>query len=269
MKKTSKKIVALLATLGLGFSLFGQSTSAITYGDKDNGKHKNVGALIIEEDGEKRQICTGTLISENVFLTASHCTEFLPEENQVWVSFDDLVDPVTEEVELHSGVAVTNPAYTQKQNDTGDIAVVKLDQPITDITPATLPKEGLLDELAAKGNLKDQKFTAVGYGVQDPVNQPGGAEFPYDGYRNVSVSEYNALNETWLRLNQNEAAGNSGTCFGDSGGPNFLGSGENETNIIAGITVTGDMMCKATNATYRLDTPSARNFLSQFNVVLP
>lgn len=268
MKKTSKKIVALLAILGLGFSLFGQSTSAITYGDKDNGKHKNVGALIIEEDGEKRHICTGTLISEDVFLTASHCTEFLPEDNQVWVSFDDLVDPVTEEVELHSGTAFTNPAYTQKQNDTGDIAVVKLDKPITDIEPAILPTEGFFDELAAKGKLKDQKFTAVGYGVQDPVNQPGGAEFPYDGYRNVSVSEYNALNETWLRLNQNEAAGNSGTCFGDSGGPNFLGSGENETNIIAGITVTGDMMCIATNATYRLDTPSARNFLAQF-VQLP
>ncbi|SFB20375.1 MULTISPECIES: trypsin-like serine protease [unclassified Bacillus (in: firmicutes)] len=263
MKKKSKKIVALLATLGLGFTLFGQSTSAITYGNPDGGKHKNVGALIIEEDGEKRHICTGTLISEDVFLTASHCTEFLPEENEVWVSFDENVEDAANAT-LHSGKAVTNPAYTQRQNDTGDIAVVLLEHPIKDIKPATLPTAGLFDQLAAKGKLKDQKFTAVGYGVKEPVNQPGGADFPYDGNRNVSVSEYNALNETWLRLNQNAAAGNSGTCFGDSGGPNFFGSGENETNMIAGITVTGDMMCIATNATYRLDTPSARNFLDKY-----
>ena len=59
-----------------------------------------------------------------------------------------------------------------------------------------------------------------------------------------------------------------GTCYGDSGGPNVLGAGDSETDIVAAITITGDFMCRATNVDYRLDTPSARAFLAQY-VALP
>ena len=62
----------------------------------------------------------------------------------------------------------------------------------------------------------------------------------------------------------NPATGDGGTCYGDSGGPNFLGM----TQIVAAITITGDMVCRATNVTYRLDTESARTFLAQY-VTLP
>ncbi|RID88361.1 peptidase S1 [Mesobacillus zeae] len=242
---------------------------AVTYGELDNGRHPNVGALIVKsEKGGKRQICSGTLLQSNVFLTASHCTSDLPEDNEVWVSFDEDVDPVNAETKLYSGHAVTNPEYSHRQSDTGDIAVVLLDESVKNIKPAELPTENLFNEMAEKGKMKDATFTAAGYGVQEPVNQPGGPIFPYDGLKRMSVSEFNALNATWLRLSQNNAAGNSGTCFGDSGGPNFLGAGSGATNIIAGVTVTGDSMCKATNATYRLDTPSARTFLGKY-VILP
>jgi secreted trypsin-like serine protease len=64
----------------------------------------------------------------------------------------------------------------------------------------------------------------------------------------------------------NEATGNAGTCYGDSGGPHFLGGAT--SNLIVSITVTGDAVCKATDVTYRLDTPSARGFLASF-VSLP
>jgi len=37
-----------------------------------------------------------------------------------------------------------------------------------------------------------------------------------------------------------------------------------ETNIVAATTITGDFMCRATNVTYRMDTPSARAFLGQY-----
>jgi hypothetical protein len=47
-----------------------------------------------------------------------------------------------------------------------------------------------------------------------------------------------------------------------------LRAGSTETNIIAGITVTGDALCKSTNVIYRLDTESARAFLGQY-VTLP
>ena len=70
----------------------------------------------------------------------------------------------------------------------------------------------------------------------------------------------------WWRSSKSELY--SGTFYGDSGGPNFLGAGSSETDIIAGITITGDSLCKSTNVIYRLDTESARAFLDDF-VALP
>ncbi|MGH9893954.1 MAG: hypothetical protein ACREA0_18635 [bacterium] len=64
----------------------------------------------------------------------------------------------------------------------------------------------------------------------------------------------------------NQATGNAGTCFGDSGGPHLLGGVS--SNRIVSVTITGDRWCKATDTTYRLDTASARDFLGDF-VALP
>ena len=58
--------------------------------------------------------------------------------------------------------------------------------------------------------------------------------------------------------------GSGGTCYGDSGGPHFLGN----SNMVVSLTVTGDAWCRATDVTYRLDTDSARSFLAPF-VELP
>ena len=62
----------------------------------------------------------------------------------------------------------------------------------------------------------------------------------------------------------NPAKGDGGTCYGDSGGPNFLGA----TDIVAATTITGDSVCRSTNVDYRLDTPAARTFLGAY-VTLP
>jgi hypothetical protein len=80
----------------------------------------------------------------------------------------------------------------------------------------------------------------------------------------VATGTLNSTNATWLRVSMNPAIGNGGTCYGDSGGPNFLGA----SDVIAAITITGDAICRSTNVDYRLDTPSARDFLSQY-VALP
>ena len=137
------------------------------------------------------------------------------------------------------------------------------DKPIRGIQPARLPTLGQFDNVA-----KNQQFTAVGYGGQEAVNQPGGPVIGYLDTREYAVSTLNAVGPSYLRLSQNPATGNGGTCYGDSGGPNFVGAGSTETNDIAGITITGDSLCKATNVIYRLDTESARAFLDDF-VTLP
>jgi hypothetical protein len=68
------------------------------------------------------------------------------------------------------------------------------------------------------------------------------------------------MNNSWLRISMNPSHGDGGTCYGDSGGPNFLGS----SDVIAATTITGDSVCRSTNVDYRLDTASARNFLARY-----
>jgi Trypsin len=140
--------------------------------------------------------------------------------------------------------------------------VVSVDDAVQGITPARLPEAGSLSFLPV-----GTRFTAVGYGAQS-VTIEQGPTFHYADVRYVATGGLLALNRSWLRISMNPALGDGGTCYGDSGGPNFLGAGETETNIVAGTTITGDFMCRATNVDYRMDTPSARAFLGQY-VTLP
>jgi secreted trypsin-like serine protease len=261
-----RKLLALAVPVLIATTL---PARAITYGQPDGGGHPNVGAMVAEFDvaGRKDLFCSGTLISPTVFLTAAHCTSYLEARGlQAWVTFDADYTPKSR---IYSGTMHTNPGYNQAQSDPGDIAVIVLDHPVRGITPAALPSAGMLDRMFANGSLQQgQRFTAVGYGVHEAQVGGGPASFPSDNLRWVAVSEFNALNSVWLRLSQVGAKGDGGTCYGDSGGPNFLGAGANETPIVAALTVTGDSQCLATNVDYRLDSPAARAFLGQF-VILP
>jgi hypothetical protein len=126
----------------------------------------------------------------------------------------------------------------------------------------------LLDQLAARNGLKRAIFTAAGYGLQNRV-VGGGQPFFNDLNpvpRMYAFSAFNALNGGYLRLSQNPAPGNAETCFGDSGGPDFLQLGKRP--VLVAIAIAGDAVCRSTNADYRLDTPSAQQLLSPY-VTLP
>jgi hypothetical protein len=253
---------------------------AITYGFVDTtNAFSNTGAFIVTApSGRIFPICTGTLISPSVFLTASHCTAFYeqdlaPAGYVAGVSFDnpipfgDLTSKSTKIVAVTQ--VVSNPGYNAAQSDSGDIAVLLVDPRQTrGITPATLPSAGLLDALAQQNGLKGTVYTAVGYGLQN--RETGGGQ-PFFQDRNpvprmYAFSSFDALNGGYLRLSMNPATGDGGTCFGDSGGPNFLNV--NGTRTLVAITITGDAVCRATNVVYRLDTASARAFLAPY-VTLP
>jgi hypothetical protein len=243
-----------IAALALALPL---SSHAITYGIVDGNKHPYVGALVGEFSSGTFPYCSGTLISPTVFLTAAHCDL---GSSRVFVSFEPAI---TGDSKLLAGTYYANPEYNQTQDDPLDIAVVVLDKPVRGVVPARLPALGQFNQVA-----KNQLFTAVGYGSGEVVNQPGGPVNPYIDIREYAVSEFNAVGPGYLRLSQNAATGDGGTCYGDSGGPNFLGAGANETNVIAGTTITGDALCKASNVIERLDTTAARRFLGRF-VTLP
>jgi hypothetical protein len=247
------------AVIALVLMLVPAGAGAITFGSPDGAAHPEVGALLAPQaysDGTW-ETCTGTLISATVFLTAAHCDQGV---SRVEVTFDSSYHRATGTT--HWGSWHADPNFTKAQSDPHDVAVVVFDEPVLGIAPARLPEAGSLS------NLKDgTRFTSVGYGAQS-VTIAHGPTFHYADIRYVASGGLNAVTPSWLRISMNPARGDGGTCYGDSGGPNFLGAGASETNIVAGTTITGDFVCRATNVDFRMDTPSARAFLGQF-VTLP
>lgn len=277
MKRLVCFLVLTIALIAGSLIFMPRRASAITYGFVDStNTFRETGAFIVKSSttGEISPICSGTMITPNVFLTAGHCTSFFtdelaPEGYSAYVSLDQSI-PFGDQSSnttnlLPVSYVVTNPNYNQRQSDPGDIGVLILQANVQGVTPATLPACGLLDQLSEKNGLKNVVFTAVGYGVQDRV-VGGGQPFFQDLNpvpRMYSFSSFNALNGGYLRLSGNPAKGDGGTCFGDSGGPNFLTSSPD--HLIVAITITGDAVCRATNVVYRLDTPSAQGFFAYVN----
>lgn len=246
----------LILALGLVAALATAApVSAITFGSADGAGHPNVGGLVSPtqySDGTWLY-CSGTLIAPTVFLTAAHCAV---DNGPAVVTFDTayVAGDTT-----YAGTFHVDPLYPGPMSDPHDVAVVILDEAVKGITPARLPAAGSLSALQS-----NQPFTSVGYGAYEVTNGPGGHRYLYNDVRMVATGTLNSTNKAWLRISMNPARGNGGTCYGDSGGPNFLGT----TDIVAATTITGDAVCRATNVDYRMDTPSARAFLSGF-VTLP
>jgi secreted trypsin-like serine protease len=243
-------VAAMLASL-----VTAVPAAAITNGSLDGNAHPNVGGLVAPtqySDGTWLY-CSGTLISPTIFLTAAHCGE---DGEAVRVTFDTAYVAGDK---TYSGTFQSDPLYGWSQNDPHDIAVVLFDKAVKSITPALLPTAGSLSSLSGT-----QQFTSVGYGAYEVTNSPGGHQYLYNDVRMVATGTLNSINKAWLRISMNPATGNGGTCYGDSGGPNFLGT----TRIVAATTITGDAVCRSTNVVYRLDTQSARTFLAQY-VTLP
>jgi hypothetical protein len=247
-----------------------QPGGAITFGRPDDGGHPSVGALVGEFNGQRYQVCTGTLIAPTVFLTASHCLVGL-EAIPMWVTFEEVIDADADHI-VDLGVTLLEAPLVNRHphplfesggaNNTYDVAVIVL--PEQTITPSGLPPAGLLDQKS----IKNESFTTVGYGTVRNTKRYGPNGFEVGTERMLATQTVNSVNKAWITFSMNPSTGNGGTCYGDSGGPHFLGTGAAETNIVVSLTVTGDTPCRSTDKTYRLDTPWALDFLAGF-VALP
>ncbi|GAG27849.1 unnamed protein product, partial [marine sediment metagenome] len=145
--------VAFVLALVLVLGLVGVA-SAITNGQPDGDDHPYVGLMVaqyVEYDtsGEPTSVkplwrCSGTLISETLFLTAGHCTEAPANYAEIWFddgpidrgSLPDLSDECLGETGYPcsgdvGGEVFTHQSYNPAAFFLYDLGVVELDEPWT------------------------------------------------------------------------------------------------------------------------------------------
>lgn len=272
----------LLLTLVAVFGVILGRTHAVNDGHLDGNLHPAVVLLLMEVGGEPAFRCSGTLLSPTVLLTAGHCTNAFPDEDYSGMR-------VFTESDVQGGIGVTNnypnagpnaveavswaahPLYETAPFFVHDVGVVILSSPIT--LPASqygrLPSVDQLDQLKRQRGQQDVTFTAVGYGLQESF--PDQATFLatntrtrfYSTPRLLQINVPGFTGSFSMLLSNNHSTG--GTCFGDSGGANFLGSGRTETKIVAGVTsyaINGN--CAGTGGVFRMDRQDVIDFVSSY-----
>jgi secreted trypsin-like serine protease len=258
-----RSLIAITAVIGLIAGVTGPA-QAINYGQVDEGAHPYVALIaLFDADGEYLGRCSGSLIDEDVVLTAAHCTDGAAYAH---IFFDEdlrSVDVATSTDYDAIGTPHAMPGWTGSLTtpDTHDVAVYTLDRAITTIIPATIADVGFLDETATRRGLQDTYFTTVGYGLQQRK--------PYlinEKVRMYAVSDLINLRSALvggygLQTTNNPGDGRGGNCSGDSGGPILYRS----SDVIVAVNSFGlNNTCKGNDFAYRVDTPEAHAFVTSF-----
>ncbi len=243
---------------------------AVKYGELDGNRHPYVGLMVAKDAaGNPLWRCSGTLLSPTLYLTAGHCTESPAASAEIWFAADVESGipgngyPFTGEAR---GTTYTHPSYNPDAFFQFDLGVVVLDAPVVMSSYGALPALNSLDALKTARGQKDQTFTSVGYGLQfiNPVFEQA------ERVRMLARPHLIQINTGFtgtqsILLSNNHATG--GTCFGDSGGPNFIG----DTNVVGGVTSFGiNGNCAGTGGVYRVDRADDLNWIyGTFGALLP
>ena len=239
--------------------------SRITNGTLDGSAHPAVILIIMDIAGSPAFRCSGTLIAPKLVLTAGHCTgepgEFsgmrIFTESDVQNGNNNYPYPgpnTIEAIAWHS-----HPLFTEAAFYLHDVGVIELTTAVN--LPASaygrLPSADQLDVLKPSSKTL---FTAVGYGLQR-INP---AKIVAEKIRMVATPHLLQINTGFtglgsLLLSNNASTG--GTCFGDSGGPDYLGT----SNVVAGVTSFGiNGTCGGTGGVFRIDRSDVLAFINQY-----
>lgn len=268
LRRAQRRVVAGAIAMLAVVLLIPAPAGAVVGGTPDaSNVYANVGLIVERIDGEWFGTCTGTLVREDVVLTAAHCVDVFSEEfpnpfpvEDLGVVFDPVPQPETsiqhgvDSVQVHpswwdlpAGGWQLQAAWARPE----DAALIWLTEPVAGIEPAPIVGIGGLDGLA----LTEETFTVVGYGITEFISgtvlSPMGEWLGIGrNLKHVSViTEHGAIADRYLKIS-------ASTCFGDSGGPLFHGD-----TVVAINTWTSSWRCSAPSYSYRLDTSLAQTFL--------
>ncbi len=253
------KKLTLLGALVVSLVFSAAPAAAITDGDLDGNVHPYVGLMVAQDaTGAPLWRCSGTLLSARVFVTAGHCTEAPAAHAEIWFQTDVEHGRPGNGYPLHGqtgGTPATHPNYDPNRFFVRDLGIVLLDasraMPMS--TYGRLPAVDQLESLNSKRGQQDTTFTAVGYGLQASFPDAASWKDVALRIRMVAHPKLNQIDTGFvgdfsILLSNNTNTG--GTCFGDSGGPNFIGT----SNVLAGVTSFGiNGNCAGTGGVYRLD----------------
>ncbi len=276
MRKLLAISAALVGALAVGLVPAG----AITNGTPDREGHPYVGLMVAKsEAGVPLWRCSGTLMSARVFMVAGHCTESPAASIEIWFSsgFPNGIPlgsgfpaagpnpcagvtgyPCTGDV---SGTPHVHPQYDPNAFYLHDLGVVTLDESVDRGGLGALPRLGVLSRLG-----KHTQLTAVGYGLQRRFPDAAAWKDEAVRIRLVATPRIKSIDAGFVgdfAFETSFDASRGGTCSGDSGGPNFIGS----TNVVGGVTSFGTTdTCKGHNGAYRIDQPDDLAWLATFGL---
>jgi hypothetical protein len=266
------RLFAFAAVAGAALMASVSTSSAITNGQPDNGRHPYVGLLVFDIDGAPSHRCSGALLTPTVVLTAGHCTDGT-DAARVWFD-ENVTSAVNPEYPFsgdtsYDGVAYTNPEFCIQCGNglpgfaTRDVGVVVLTEPVpTSVVSqyAQLPAAGRVDMLP-----NGARVDIVGYGVSQQTR--GGGPPVWGGPRIRMFAPTNLVSQNFvhsdefLRLSANASQGKGGTCFGDSGGPDLAGGTRTVLAVNSYVTNTN---CAGVTYGQRIDIPEVLAWIRSF-----
>lgn len=266
------KLLKLFLALGALLALLATTVpaSAVTDGELDGEDHPHVVLIVMDVDGAPASRCTGTLISSTHVLTAGHCVSNFPDAGVVTgmrIFTESDVDngnnnyPFAGPNSVEAVRWAAHPLYETAPFFVNDVGMIELAEPVVLDEYGELPGVDSLDKLKTRRGKQNQTFTSVGYGLQriNPVFVQADRVRYVANPRLIQINVPGFTGDFSMLLSNNHSTG--GTCFGDSGGPNFLG----DSNVVAGVTSFGiNGNCAGTGGVFRMDRANVQDFITGF-----
>jgi secreted trypsin-like serine protease len=240
--------------------------SFITNGDLDGNAHPAVVLIVMDINKRPAFRCSGTLIAPTVVLTAGHCAGEPGEFSSMRIFTESDVEngdnnfPFKGPNTVEAADWHAHPDFTERLFFLHDVGVIRLKKAVN-LPADQYGKLPTVDQLDVLQPSSSTVFTAVGYGLQriNPVFVEDELIRMFAEPHLIQINTPGFTGNFSLLLSNNASTG--GTCFGDSGGPNYVGS----SSVIAGVTSFAlNGTCGGTGGVFRLDRQNVLDFVRQF-----